>query len=360
CQKMSKSKGNVIDPLDLIKDYGADALRFTLTALAVQGRDVKLSPARVEGYRNFATKIWNAARFCEMNGCSPVEDFAPGSVRLTLNRWIVGKTAEVAAKVDESLETFKFNEAANALYHFTWGAFCDWYLELIKPVLQDQGGNAQAKRETQATAAWVLDQVLQLLHPIMPFITEELWQRLDASRVSALVASRWPSIPVSLRVPDAEAEADWLVELISAVRAVRSEMNVPVAAKIQLRHRGASAETQARLDRYAELIQRLARIETMAAAEGTEKGAVQVVVGEATFVLPLAGVIDMAAEKARLDKEIARIEGEIGKFEKKLANKSFVDKAPPEVVETERERVAEAKALRDKVMDARRRLAQAM
>ncbi|MEK7819809.1 MAG: class I tRNA ligase family protein, partial [Pseudomonadota bacterium] len=359
-QKMSKSKGNVIDPLDLIGTYGADALRFTLTALAVQGRDVKLSPARVEGYRNFATKLWNAARFCEMNGCIPREGFDPASVTLTLNRWIVGKTAQVAAEVDQALESFKFNEAANALYHFTWGTFCDWHLEFIKPVLQDPNAEPKAKAETQAAAAWVLDQILQLLHPIMPFITEELWQRLDASRVSALVASRWPEIPIGLRDPAAEAEADWLVDLISAVRAVRSEMNVPVAAKIALRHRGASPETVGRLARYADLIQRLARIETMAPAEGGEKGAVQVVVGEATFVLPLAGVIDMAAEKARLDKEIARIEGEIGKFEKKLSNPSFVDRAPPEVVETERERVVEARALRERVMDARARLSAAM
>ena len=359
-QKMSKSKGNVIDPLDLIGKFGADSLRFTLAALAVQGRDVKLSEARVEGYRNFATKIWNAARFCEMNGCLPKKGFDPASVRLTLNRWIVGKTAEAVAGVNESLENFKFNEAAGAIYRFTWGTFCDWYLEFIKPTLQDDGADAAARTETRAAAAWALDQILRVLHPIMPFITEELWQRLDAARANPLAAESWPEIPAGLRDPEAEAEADWLVELISAVRAVRSEMNVPAAARIVLRHRGASAKTVARLARYAEPIHRLARIETIQPSSGADKGAVQVVAGEATFALPLAGVIDMAAEKTRLEKEIARIEGEIAKFDKKLANQDFVAKAPPEVVETERERLAEARTLRARVEDARGRLLAAM
>jgi valyl-tRNA synthetase len=359
-QKMSKSKGNVIDPLDLIDKFGADSLRFTLTALAVQGRDVKLSESRVEGYRNFATKIWNAARFCEMNGCLPKKGFDPASVRLTLNRWIVGKTAEAAALADAAVREFKFNETAGAIYRFTWGTFCDWYLEFIKPVLQEEGADPAAKAETQATAAWVLDQILCLLHPIMPFITEELWQRIASDRSGALVAEPWPQLPLSLRDAKAEAEADWLVELISAIRAVRAEMNVPVAAKIALRHRGASAETAARLGRYGDLIRRLARVEAIGPSAGAEKGAVQVVVGEATFVLPLAGVIDLAAEKARLDKEIARIESEIVKFDKKLSNESFVAKAPPEVVETERERLAEARAHQARVKDARERLIAAM
>ncbi|MSO85880.1 MAG: valine--tRNA ligase [Rhodospirillales bacterium] len=359
-QKMSKSKGNVIDPLDLIGKFGADSLRFTLAALAVQGRDVKLSEARVEGYRNFATKIWNAARFCEMNGCLPQKGFDPASVRLTLNRWIVGKTAEAVAGVNEALEQFKFNEAAGAIYHFTWGTFCDWYLEFIKPVLQDENADPAARAETRAAAAWALDQILRVLHPIMPFITSELWQRLDAARAGPLHAEKWPEISVGLRDPASEAEADWLVEIISAVRAVRSEMNVPAAAKMALRHRGASAATAARLGRYADLIHRLARIEIIEPSQGADKGAVQVVVGEATFALPLAGIIDMAAEKARLEKEIVRIEGEIAKCDHKLANQAFVAKAPPEVVETERERLAEARLLRERVRDARARLMAAM
>jgi valyl-tRNA synthetase len=360
-QKMSKSKGNVIDPLALIDAYGADALRFTLTALAVQGRDVKLSESRVEGYRNFATKLWNAARFCEMNDCRPVAGFDPSAVKETVNRWIVGKVAEATAGVDAALEGYRFNDVAGTVYHFTWGTYCDWYLEFIKPALQGEGVPEIVRAETRATAAWALDQILLLLHPLMPFITEELWQKMADRRPTPLIKAPWPALDkAALTDQAAEAEMDWLVKVISDVRAVRAEMNVPPAAKIPLLHKGAGATTVARLQRHRDGIERLARIAEIAPTDGVPKGGVQLVVDEATFVLPLAGVIDVAAEKTRLEKEIAKLDAEIGKFDKKLANASFVAKAPPEVVETERERRAEAMQTRSRVAEARDRLLAAL
>jgi valyl-tRNA synthetase len=358
-QKMSKSKGNVIDPLDLIDKFGADALRFTLTALAVQGRDVKLSESRVEGYRNFCTKLWNAARFCQMNGCVPVAGFDPAAARLTVNRWIVGQVAETAAKVTEALEAYRFNEAAGALYQFVWGTFCDWYLEFIKPILQ--GNEAAGQAETRATAAWALDQVLHLLHPIMPFVTEELWDKLAGDRPHRLVAANWPFFAGGLGDAQAGAELDWLVGLISTVRSVRSEMNVPPGAEIPLVLRNAGAEIRRRLEAHHDLIVRLARLSRLEASDGpVPKGAVQAVLGESTLVLPIADVIDVAKEKARLEKEIARLADEVARFDRKLGNADFIAKAPPEVVEDQRERRQAAETARTKLAEAHRMLAAAM
>jgi len=356
-QKMSKSKGNVIDPLGLMEQYGTDALRFTLTALAVQGRDLRMSEGRVEGYRNFATKLWNAARFCEMNGCHPVAGFDPASCRQTVNRWIVGKLASTAADVEAAIEAYRFNDAASVLYHFTWGTFCDWYVEFTKPILQGENVDAEAQAETRATTAWVLDRLLHLLHPIMPYITEELWRRLDDGRPGMLIASPWPVFGVGLVDADAAAEMDWVVRLVSQVRAVRSEMRVPPGARIPLFLKGAGAPARDRLAAHRDLIVGLARL---ASAEATDaeipRGAVQDVIDEATLVLPIADVIDVAQERARLRKEIARLDGEIAKFEKKLANEGFLAKAPPEVVEEQKERRAEAVLARDKLGAAHRRL----
>ncbi|MSO93391.1 MAG: valine--tRNA ligase [Rhodospirillales bacterium] len=358
-QKMSKSKGNIIDPLELIDKFGADALRLTLTALAAQGRDVKLSESRVEGYRNFATKIWNAARFLEMNACAPVDGFDPKSARLTVNRWIAGKVAEAAGEATRALEAYRFNDFALSLYHFTWGTYCDWYLEFIKPILM--GADEQAKMETRATAAWAFDQILHLLHPIMPFITEELWeQRADGKRPHRLIVAPWPEFKEKTADADATAEMDWVVRLVSEVRAVRAEMNVPPGARIPLLHRGAGAASQKRLATHRDLIQTLARVSELNAAESVQKGAVQIVLEEATFILPLAGVIDMSAEKARLEREIKKLDQEIARFDAKLGNAGFTSKAPPEVVETERERRAETTATRAKLSEAIQRLAQAM
>ncbi|HEY6670172.1 MAG TPA: valine--tRNA ligase, partial [Methyloceanibacter sp.] len=322
-QKMSKSKGNVIDPLDLIGIYGADALRFTLAAMAAQGRDIKLSSARVEGYRNFATKLWNAARFAEMNGCVTVPGFDPAGAKETLNRWIAGESERTARAVTEALEAFRFNEAAGAIYHFIWHVYCDWYLELIKPILA--GSDADAAAETRAMAAFVLDQALLLLHPFMPFVTEELWAKLGSEAVgrdSLLMLAPWPE-PRGLENVEADAEIGWLIKLISEVRSVRSEMNVPAGAKVPLLIAGAGDETRARVARHGETIKRLARLDGLDFGKPPH-GAVQIVLDESVLALPLAGIIDIGAESQRLKREIDQVGSEIKQLDAKLANEKFV------------------------------------
>jgi valyl-tRNA synthetase len=353
--KMSKTKGNVIDPLSLIDEYGADALRFTLAALAAQGRDIKLSTGRVEGYRNFATKLWNAARFAEHYGCKRVDGFDPAKVTTTLNRWIVTETTRAARAVTAAIEAYKFNEAASAIYRFVWNQTCDWYLELAKPVLG--GADGAARDETLATVVWVLDQILALLHPFMPFISEELWQKAarDESRPrELLVTSQWPM----LAVEDAEAadEVNWLIDFISAVRSARSEINVPAAAMVTLSVSGAAFKSAARLQTYDVLIKRLARVEQVNLAHAPLKGSVQILVGEATVSMPLAGVVDIDAERARLSKEGDKTSKEIAKIEAKLGNAQFMAKAPEEVVEEQRERLAEATEMRSRIDAALKRL----
>jgi valyl-tRNA synthetase len=355
-RKMSKSIGNVIDPLELIDQYGADALRFTLAALTTQGRDVKLTPARVEGYRNFATKLWNAARFAEMNECVLQPDFDPKTVEQTVNRWIVGETERAQAAVTEALEGYKFNEASAAIYEFVWGRFCDWYVELTKPILN--GDDAAAIAETRACTAWTLDQILKLLHPFMPFITEELWTRTGehgVQREELLTLAGWPELS-GLADRDADDEIGWIIQLVSDVRSVRSEMRVPAGAKIQLVIVGGDENWRVRVGRHDEMLMRLARLDHISFADTAPKGAAVIVVGDATVALPLADVIDMAAEKARLQKEVDRIAGEIKKIDGKLANESFVAKAPPEVVEENRERRAEFEAARERLAAAVQRI----
>ena len=356
-QKMSKSKGNVLDPLELIDKYGADALRFTLTALAAQGRDIKLSPGRIEGYRNFVTKIWNAARYAQMNECAPASWFEPSKCALTVNRWIVGQLAQAEREVAEALDDYPFNDAANAAYQFTWHTFCDWYLEFTKPVLA--GGDVEARAETRAATAWVLDQILHLLHPFMPFVTEELWEALapEGGRATPLIAASWPQPGAGLEFAEARAEMGWVVRLVSEIRAVRAEMNVPPAAQIPLFYRGAAEETEARIDRHRELIERLARIGGIDAAGDTApKGAMQIVIDETTFILPLGAVVDLDQERARLGREIARLDGEISRIDSKLANESFVSRAPAEVVEENREKRAEYVGARLRLSEALARL----
>ncbi len=353
-QKMSKSKGNVIDPLNLIDSYGSDALRFTMAALAAQGRDVKMSESRVEGYRNFATKLWNAVRFCQMNECLPVDGFAPGSCQKTVNRWIIGKLSEASTRLEEMLDSYRFNEAANAIYHFVWGTLCDWYVEFAKPIFQ--GSDEAAKAETRATAAWVIDQALHLLHPFMPHITEELWEQIADRKGVRLITARWPDLG-NLLDPSADAEMDWVVRLVSAIRAVRAEMNVPPGARIPLILKNANTESKRRLEAHKDIILGLARLASVEASDDVPaNGAVEVVVDEASAVLPVADFIDVAQEKARLQKEITRLEGEIAKVDKKLSNEAFIAKAPVEVVEEQRERAREWGVARDRMAEALSRL----
>ena len=354
-RKMSKSKGNIIDPLDLIDRYGADALRFTLAALAVQGRDIKLSENRVEGYRNFATKLWNAARYAQMNGCAPDPAFDPGKCRQTVNRWIVGEVAALGRRVTAALEGYRFSEAANELHRFVWHSFCDWYLEFTKPLLA--GADETAAAEARAATAWVLDRLLVLLHPIMPFITEELWAEMSPARAGPLITAEWPGPDDGLG-DGAAAEMEWVIGAISQIRAVRAEMNVPPAARIPLLVKDADETAAARLETHRDIITTMARLTSIARHEGAiPDGAVQLVLEAAVLILPLAGVVDVDKEKARLQGELRKLEGEIDRLENKLANEDFLAKAPAEVVEHERERRAETQAARARLAEALDRLA---
>ncbi|MGV1757769.1 valine--tRNA ligase [Rhizobium sp. A22-96] len=339
-QKMSKSKGNVIDPLELIDQYGADSLRFTLAIMAAQGRDVKLDPARIAGYRNFGTKLWNATRFAEMNGAKSDPHFVPEAAELTVNRWILTELARAERDVTEALESFRFNDAASALYRFTWNQFCDWYLELLKPIFigEDEG----AKAEAQSCAAYVLEETYKLLHPFMPFMTEELWAHTAGEgqeREGLICHADWPAPSYADNV--AADEINWLIDLVTGLRSVRSEMNVPPAATAPLVVVGANSLTRERLFRHDAAIKRLARVEAISLADTAPKGAAQIVVGEATVCLPLGSLIDLSVEKARLEKAIAKNDQDMARIVGKLSNEKFVANANPDVVTAERERLSE-------------------
>ncbi len=382
--KMSKSKGNVIDPLNLIDTYGADALRFTLAAMAAQGRDIKLATSRVEGYRNFATKLWNASRFAEMNGCALPPNFDHTQAEETLNRWIAHETVAATREVTEALEAYRFNDAAGAIYRFVWNVYCDWYLELAKPVMM--GEESPAKAETQAMVAWARDEILKLLHPFMPFITEELWA-VTAQRSGLLTLETWPldrsisaermqmmtmaastdllDAPVSLAVPQidqgfsdpaAEAEIGWVIDLITAIRSLRAEMNITPATLTPLVLIGASADIKARAQRWNDVMKRLARLGDISFADRAPDGAVQLLVRGEVAALPLKGVIDIAAERARLTKEIAKADADIKRVDAKLGNEKFVANAPDEIVEEEKAKRADAVARRAKLDEAMERL----
>jgi valyl-tRNA synthetase len=381
--KMSKSKGNVIDPLHLIDDYGADALRFTLAAMAAQGRDIKLAPQRVEGYRNFATKLWNACRFAEMNGCVLPAGFDATQAKETLNRWIAHETARATREVTEAIEAYRFNDAAGAIYRFVWNVYCDWYLELAKPVLMGEGG--AAKTETQAMVAWARDEILKLLHPFMPFITEELWA-VTAKRDGLLVLMPWSrkaseltlnqlalmsavspndplvppvllaSAPVDFSDPAAEAEIGWVVDLVTAIRSVRAEMNITPATLTPLVLAAASVETKGRAQRWNDVVKRMARLSDISFADRAPEGAVQLLVRGETAALPLKGLIDLSAEKTRLDKEIAKADADIKRVDAKLGNEKFVANAPEEIVEEEKEKREAAVARKAKILEALERL----
>jgi valyl-tRNA synthetase len=356
--KMSKSKGNVMDPLELVDEFGADALRFTLTAMSGAARDIKLSKPRIEGYRNFGTKLWNAANFCQFNGCVRAKGFDPATVVNPLNRWIVGETQKTAQAVTEALAACGFDNAANGLYRFIWNTYCDWYVELSKPLLK--GADEAAKAETQATAAWALDVILKLLHPIMPFLTEELWAQtadLGAPRPEGLlISARWPELAVSLLDPRSEAEIGLVIEAISEGRSVRQELNVPLSARPPLLVVEASDAQRQVLQANAPLIAQLLRVAEVRFEGAVPPGAIPYVVSGATLALPVAEFIDLAAERARLSKEVASLASDIDKVAKKLGNADFVARAPEEVVEENRERLAESQAAKAKLEAALARL----
>jgi valyl-tRNA synthetase len=325
-----------------------------LAQAAGQSRDMRIGPARVEGGRNFATKLWNTSRFCEMNGCVTVPGFDPASVTQTVNKWIVAQTAQAVADVTAAIEALRFNDAASAAYHFVYDIFCDWYVEITKPIFQSD--HEAAKAETRATTAWARDQILKLLHPFMPFLTEELWA-LTAARNTALIVAAWPNLSSLPANADACAEMEWTIALIKGVRSVRSEMNVPAAAKIALVLTGASAQAKDRLARNIDVIRFLARLETAATADAIPAGSAQFVLEEATVALPLGDVIDFAKERQRLEKDLKKAQDEIARFDAKLGNEQFVAKAPEDVLAEQREKRAEAAALAARLTDAIARLA---
>ena len=351
--KMSKSKGNVIDPLEFVEKYGADALRFTLIAMEAQGRDIKLSEKRVEGYRNFGTKLWNASRFCEMNGIAGSNSIDAPAAEMAINKWIISEVSQTVTAITTAFEAFRFNDTADAIYHFAWHTFCDWYVELVKPVFW--GEDERAKEETRAVAGWVLDQILVLLHPFMPFITEELWHATNDDRSGDLIAAQWP---VAGRVDGAAAsEVNWAIKLIQEIRSTRAEMNVPAGAKATALVVDALPETAARITIWQDMLCRLARLEKIECVAGADsQGAAQLVVEEATIYLPLAGLMDLEAEKARLGKSLEKLSKEAGALRGRLGNEKFVAKAPEHVVAEAKEQLVELEAQAEKLNAAIARL----
>jgi len=350
-QKMSKVKGNVIDPLELIDAYGADALRFTMTAITGQTRHIRLSRQRVEGYRNFTTKLWNAARFCQINQCERVPGFDPASAKVVINRWIRGEAVKATRDVTRALEACEFDEAAGALYRFVWNVFCDWYLELAKPVLN--GAEETARAETRAMAAWVLDVAIRLMHPVTPFITEELWGQLGGEGM--LMTASWPELPDGYVDAEAEAEIGLVIGAVTEGRSVRSELNVPPSARPELFVVEADPRQRAALEANSALIATTLRVSGVR-FDAAPPGAIPYVVQGVTAALPVAGFIDLKAERVRLEKEIKALSGEAEKISRKLGNPDFVSRAPEEVVEENRERLAEAEAARTKLQAALQRL----
>ena len=382
--KMSKSKGNVIDPLGVIDDYGADALRFALARGAAHSHDIKLSPQLVETNRNFATKLWNACRFAEMNNCAQPEGFDATQAKETLNRWIAHETVAATREVTEAITSYRFNDAAGAIYRFVWNVYCDWYLELAKPVLLGEEG--ATKSETLAMVAWARDEILRLLHPFMPFITEELWA-VTAKRDGLLALAEWsrkapewtpdqlalmtaantngppiapiliePAAPDDFSDPEAEAEIGWVVDLVTAIRSVRAEMNIAPATLTPLVLAATSAETRGRAERWNDVVKRMARLSEISFADAAPEGAVQLLVRGEVVALPLKGVIDFSAERARLDKEIVKADADIKRVDAKLSNEKFVANAPEEIVEEEKEKRDAASARKTKLLEALERL----
>ncbi|GGG65720.1 valine--tRNA ligase [Salipiger pallidus] len=354
-KKMSKSLGNVVDPLEIIDEYGADALRFTNAAMASLGGVLKMDTQRIAGYRNFGTKLWNATRFAEMNEAVGLGGGLPQPTA-TVNKWILGETAKVREAVDAALADYRFNDAAQALYAFVWGVVCDWYVEFSKPLLQ--GEDAAAKAETQATMSWVIDQCLILLHPIMPFITEELWGTVG-TRSKMLVHGDWPTYTAAELVDaDADAEMTWVIALIEGVRSARAQMHVPVGLYVPVLVTGLDAAGQGAWDRNEALIKRLARLESLTPVDSFPKGCITVPVGGASFGLPLAEIIDVAEEKLRLEKALGKLSKELGGLRGRLNNPKFAESAPAEVVEEAQANLAAREEEEAKLREALNRLAE--
>ena len=352
-QKMSKSKGNAMDPLDLVNEYGADALRFALSRLAGQGRNIRLSKQVVEGNRNFSTKLWNAVRFAEMNECGAPGALDQSTVERSINRWILGELSACAADVTRALEEYRFNDAAGALYRFIWNTLCDWYLELIKPLLA--GMDDAAKAETRMVCGYVIDESLKLLHPFMPFITEELWERRAPGRADEqgfLMRQDWPAAS-GWRDESAAEEIDWLIDLITEIRSLRNDLGVPAGAKVPLAFVNASQTDIQRAETHGEILRRMARVEDVTLPEEMPAGAVSAVAGTTVAALSIADLIDVSEARKRLDKEIQVLDKDITSTEKKLANADFVARAPVEIVEENRERVRDWSARREKLKAAR-------
>ena len=356
-QKMSKSKGNVIDPLTIIDELGADPLRFTMAILSGT-RDIKLSRQRIEGYRNFGTKLWNAARFAQMNEARRVEGFNPAAVEQTLNRWVRDELVKAEREVAAAIEGGRFDDAASALYRFVWNVFCDWYLELAKPVFT--GADEAARAETRAMTAWTLDQTLKLMHPIMPFITEELWDKLateGAPRAEAtLIGAAWPDLPDAWLDAAASEEINWLIQSVTQIRSSRAEIGVPPGARLTLALYNPAPDVAARFERHGDLLRGLARLEAITTVGVQPEGSISILIGGASAFLPLAGLVDIGAERTRLTREIAAFDSDIDHVNKKLGNPNFVGRAAPEVVEEQREKLAEAEAGRAKLQAALARL----
>ena len=353
-RKMSKSKGNTVDPMETIDKYGADALRFFMAAMETQGRDINLSENRIAGYRNFATKLWNAARFGEMNEAKPSnKDFSPTLVKQAINKWIIAKAKEATLEVTNNLDAFRFSDAANGVYQFVWGTFCDWYIEMIKPILY--GDDETSKQETKATFAWVMDRILVILHPFMPFITTELWDNL-AARDEKLIKHAWPQDEAIDN--HATAAIDWVIDTVSAIRSLRSEMNLPASAKLKAYIKDSSTDVSSYVKEFSNIICSLSRLDSIEELNGTiTPDMVQTVSGSTTILLPLKGVVDFSAERERLQKEIVQLDKNLAGYAAKLSNANFVERAPAKVVEEEKKRQTEALANKAKVEAALARIA---
>jgi valyl-tRNA synthetase len=355
---MSKSKGNVVDPLGLIDEYGADALRFFMAAMESQGRDIKMDDKRVEGYRNFATKLWNATRFCQSNGIGASSTLKAPSARLAANQWIIGEVQQCQEELDKAMADLRFDAAANTIYQFTWSRFCDWYLELIKPVFA--GEETPATTETREVAGWALDQILVMLHPFMPFITEELWHAQGALNGKdrsdyPLITAKWPD-PRAKVSADATDAIDWVIDLTTNVRSAKNELGIAPGAKLAAFLPNASALASSTIERSSAAIERLARLTPLTIGEAPSGPAMQVTARDDLFVIPLEGIIDIAEEKARLEKALAASQKEAKSLEGRLSNANFVERAAPQAVEKAKADFAHHSAEAERLAAALKRL----